>query len=115
MVGDGLIQAMGEGRPSNPLLRDTQSCLDTHLQVGKPRPREATRSLRLNPGVCLVQGCSHYLWVQGTNGEGEAETLGSGTKVFYCPRKGGHTFGSEPMAPFIETGAGLKVTVTGFR
>lgn len=49
--GGCLEQAMEEEVPAPSLLRNTQSCLETLLQVGKLRPREVSTSLGINPGV----------------------------------------------------------------
>lgn len=105
-----LYTGRGGRCPSNPY-SETPRAAWRPTSRGETKPQRG-HSESETQSRSLVQGCSHYLWVQGTNGEREAETLGSGTKVFYCPRKGGHTFGAEPLVPFWETEAGLKVAVS---
>lgn len=98
VMGEGwaLWGSWGRGA-SAPLLGNTQSCLETHLQVGKPRPREGTRSLKLNSGVQPRTAATAF-GSKGPPGQEKQGPFGSRSKMIGFPRKGEHAFGAGLMA-----------------
>lgn len=89
----------------HPLLRNTQSCLETLLQVEKPRPRDVSISLGINP-VVRPKAAATAFGSKGPEAHGSRDHSGLDGRFLIGQR--GHTFGAGPMAPFWETEAGLK-------
>ena len=68
-VADVGCPCPGHGGGGVPVLGNTQSCLETHLQMGELRPIKATKTRSKYP----AQGCSHCFWEQGTGVGGMGE------------------------------------------